>query len=185
MEIKKGDKIKFINDKVEGFVIDVLNNNKIKIKTSDGFEYVVDISEIIIVGDDNSIHYQPDKKAIKKKISESKTISEGNSILDSYQKNSEGIIEIDLHLEKIVKNPQKYEPQLKLHKQLLYAKKCIEAAQRKKISKLIFIHGKGTGALKSGLIEMLENTGYISVKEGSKMKYGDGAIEVSLKNITL
>ena len=52
--------------------------------------------------------------------------------------------------------------------QINHAKKCIEAAQNEHIPRIVFIHGKGTGVLKTELRNMLSNTYELQLKSSSE-----------------
>ncbi len=185
MDVKVGDKVKFINEKLDGEVIKVTSNSLL-IACSDGFDHEVTTSEVIVVKANNDIHYTPNNDLIKdkvKKVKLNQTIP--NSFISRYTATTkyqfEKVAEIDLHLEELVEFPNKLDDWQKLHTQLQHVKKCISAAQEANVRRLVFIHGKGTGVLKAELQSLLSNYDDLSFKDADFRDYGGGATEVYIK----
>ena len=59
MSIKTGDKVKFLNDVGGGVITAFLDKNKVMVRTTDGFEIPVMLSELVI----DSGNFMPDKKS--------------------------------------------------------------------------------------------------------------------------
>ena len=186
MNISVGDKVKFINEKLEGEVISLLSTSKVKVSCSDGFDHEVFLSEIIVVGEDDVTKHHIDEVEIKDKI---KQVSihqpKQNSFLSRYMTNTkyqfEKVVEIDLHLEELVEFPNKLDDWQKLHTQMQHVKRCLAAAMDDKVRKLVFIHGVGTGVLRTELINLLSNYDNLSFKDADYREYGIGATEVYIK----
>lgn len=64
-----------------------------------------------------------------------------------------------------------------LNIQLETAKRKLEFAIKKRISKIVFIHGVGEGVLKSELVRLFKNYP-VKFYDASYKKYGLGATEV-------
>lgn len=184
MKIEIGNKVKFINENLEGVVKDILSDSIILVEASDSFDYKVGISEIIIIGEDNSHHYNVDSNIISTKVSFTPK-SNLNTVLSKYTGTTkyqfERVVEIDLHLEELVEFPTKLEDWQKLHTQIQHAKKCLNAAFDEKVNRIVFIHGVGTGVLKTELHNFLANYDGIIVKDADFREYGMGATEVVIK----
>ena len=184
MENKIGYKVKFINEDLEGKILSIISDDKLLILANDGFEYRVDLSDVIIIDEDKSITYQVPSNLNIEKISIPKTNS-FKSVLSKYTTNTkyqyEKIVEIDLHLEELVEFPNRLEDWQKLHTQLQHVKKCLHAAFEERIKRIVFIHGKGTGVLRTELRNFLSNYDDIIVKEADYREYGGGATEVIIK----
>jgi hypothetical protein len=182
-----GCKIKFLNENLLGVIKEVLLGNKFVIIANDGFEYIVSSDEIIIVHQDNSHYYNIDSEQISRKIkteSSLKTNTE-KSILSRYKQSAifltQHIIEIDLHLEELVEFPNRLDDWQKLHTQMQHVKKCLNAAFDGGIKKMVFIHGVGTGVLKTELRNYLSEYPNIIINDADYREYGIGATEVILK----
>lgn len=185
MSIKVGNKVKFVNENLNGVVKAILQNNFLIIDANDGFEHHISANEIVVINDDNSVTYQVDKSTIKEKIKPSFSKKNSSDILSRYTTNTkyqfEKVIEIDLHLEELVEYPLKLDDWQRLHTQMQHAKKCLEAAISQHFRKLVFIHGVGAGVLKSELRNYLASVENIAVKDADYREYGAGATEVIIK----
>ena len=89
-------------------------------------------------------------------------------------------MEIDLHIEQLVKNPRGMSNFDMLNLQLDTAKHKLEFAIRKRIPKIVFIHGVGEGVLQKELKYLFAKYP-VKVMEASYQKYGMGASEVQLQ----
>lgn len=185
MSFKVGDKVKFLNENLEGVVKAILLNNILLIDASDGFDHKVASNKVIGINEDNSIVFHLDKTDIKEKIKSPHYNKSSSDILSRYTTNTkfqfEKIIEIDLHLEELVEFPMKLDDRLRLYTQMQHVKKCLEAAVNQRYRKLIFIHGVGEGVLKSELRNYLAQFENLVVKDADYREYGSGATEVIIK----
>ena len=92
------------------------------------------------------------------------------------------VIDVDLHLERLVEFPAKLDDWQKLHTQMQHVKNCLSSAMKKNIRRIVFIHGVGTGVLKTELHNYLARFDYLTIKEADFREYGSGATEVFIKN---
>lgn len=184
MKINVGHKVKFVNENLEGKIVSVISDSKVKVIASDGFDYIVNLSEIILVNNDDSYSYHVSSELTSKKII-NPIQNNFKSVLSRYTSTTkyqfEKVVEIDLHLEELVDFPTKLEDWQKLHTQMQHVKKCLNAAFDERIKRLVFIHGKGTGVLKTELRNFLSNYDDIIVKDADYREYGIGATEVIIK----
>lgn len=186
MQAKIGNKIKFINEDVTGIITKLISDKEVEIEDSFGFTQYVAVSEIIIINDNEDIVYtvdnadfidQPDLR--KEKFKSTSKLLERYKKLNKFK--YENTLEIDLHLEELVEFPNRLEDWQKLYTQINHAKKCIEAAQNEHVPRIVFIHGKGTGVLKTELRNMLGNTYELPFKDADYREYSTGATEVYLR----
>ena len=89
----------------------------------------------------------------------------------------EPTMEVDLHINQLIKSTKGMDNFDMLTLQLNTAKRKIEYAISKRISKIIFIHGVGEGVLKSEL-HYLFGRYPVRFYDASYKKYGLGATEV-------
>ncbi|MCB9334906.1 MAG: Smr/MutS family protein [Flavobacteriales bacterium] len=186
MKEQLGNKVKFINENLEGKIIMIFPNGDLLVDCNDGFEHRVSKSEVVIVAEDNSIQYDVNPQEVKDKI-KNKQLADKTSlgILNRYTSTTkyqyEKVIEIDLHLEELVEFPMKLDDWQRLHTQMQHVKKCLNAAINQKVRRLVFIHGVGTGVLKMELRNYLSSFDDISFKDADYREYGSGATEVLIK----
>ncbi|HNW97275.1 MAG TPA: DUF2027 domain-containing protein [Bacteroidales bacterium] len=92
-----------------------------------------------------------------------------------------GVAEVDLHIEELVDDLSKFKNNDFLNFQIEYFIKMLDSAIANKFKNIIFIHGVGNGSLKKEIITKLKNN-YpdLSYQDASMLKYGKGAINISL-----
>ena len=163
---KLGYKVKVIDDIKKGKVIKV-QKNLVTILNEFGFEesffaheLLPDLSlEIgkVIIQEPTSL---PKKSGVKP-LSEPK--------------------EVDLHIGQLVDSFAHLSNYEMLQIQLDKVRVEMDLARAEKRSRLIFIHGHGTGKLKKELLKLLSQYTKIEVYDASFRKYNGGATEVSLR----
>lgn len=87
--------------------------------------------------------------------------------------------ELDLHLDKLVSNPESVPKHQVLPTQMMYFDNYIDQALRLGVDQVFIIHGVGNGVLKKAIQKRLESTPFIKkVIQEYHPKYGYGATEV-------
>ena len=141
--MKVGDLVSFLDESGEGEIINI-NGNKILVDVQ-GFQKSYDISEIIKreQGFENQII---NSRVINKDASVSKKVKR---VVDPE------VFVVDLHASAI----PNFRNQIKGHNILLFqmetAKNHMKDARKKRLKKMIFIHGNGSGTLKYELEQWL------------------------------
>lgn len=185
MSFEVGNKVKFVNENLEGTVKAILKNGFLLIDATDGFEHKVKSNQVLVIAQNNSVLYSVNNEDIKNKISTPISSASSGNILSKYVTNTkyqyEKIVEIDLHLEELVEFPMRLDDWQRLHTQMQHVKKCMEAALNQRFRKLVFIHGVGQGVLKSEIRSYLAQFENIVVKDADYREYGSGATEVVIK----
>ncbi len=92
-----------------------------------------------------------------------------------------GIIEVDLHIDELIDSTAGLSPSEILNLQVDEFRKIMDANLKNKGQKIIFIHGKGEGVLRSALMKEL-NHRYKNcmVQDASFREYGFGATQVTI-----
>jgi hypothetical protein len=184
MRITIGQKIKFINEDLHGEIISVLTDEKIIVSCSDGFDHTVNLTEVIVVGENNQFNYSVNETKLSAKIESNLKDVGSAKFLNRYTNSNKyktgRIVEVDLHLEHLVEFPNKLDDWQKLHTQIQHVKNCLGAATAKRVKRLVFIHGVGTGVLKTELHNYLSRFENLDFKEGDFNEYGTGATEVTI-----
>lgn len=179
-EWNKGDKVAVLDDAIEGIVIAVLKD-EIVVETTDGFELNFKPNEIIKLEDTSDIN-----KASKISDIEAAKIQKVTKNLhrvnnDKKSKKDDFVLEVDLHIEKLVKSFKHMTNFDILNLQLDTARGQLEFAIRNRIPKIVFIHGMGEGVLKTELDYLFGRYAEISYQDANYRKYGLGATEVYIK----
>lgn len=178
MSFEIGDIVSVIDDVIKGKVTEV-EKDKITITTSDGFPFEFHPSELVLIKNDqkelskfsdigmNEMMYKDHHEASKKR-----KIVKGTTKKDKIPP-----MEVDLHINSLVKSSKGMDNFDMLTIQLDTAKLKLEFAIRNRIPRIVFIHGVGEGVLKSEL-EFLFRKYPVEWYAASFKKYGLGATEV-------
>tara|TARA_R110002049_G_scaffold24588_13_gene87002 strand:- start:4593 stop:5150 length:558 start_codon:yes stop_codon:yes gene_type:complete len=172
--LKIGNKVAVLDDVLKGEVT-AITKDVISIRTTDGMTFNFNENELVkIETEQHELTKFSDinNNFLKEKIGQSKT----KKSLFKKQK-QEVIMEVDLHINKLTKSVKGLDNYDMLNLQLDTAKKKVEYAIYKRISKIVFIHGVGEGVLKSELQSLL-NKYPVKYYDASYKQYGLGATEV-------
>ncbi|AUC14495.1 DNA mismatch repair protein MutS [Tenacibaculum sp. SZ-18] len=175
MCLEIGNKVAVLDDVIEGIVTKIMKN-EILIKTNDGLELWFDRSELVKIGiSQNELTKKAsvDASMLRQKVKGSEV-----KMNSQFKKTkNEVVMEVDLHIEKLVRSSRGMDKYDILSIQMDTAKRKVEYCIQKKISKIIFIHGVGEGVLKSELHYLL-NRYNVKYYDASYKEYGLGATEV-------
>lgn len=171
------DNVSVLDDAINGVVLKV-NKNIITIETEDGFELYFNEKELILISSSGDL-LQNIAKTNFTAIAKEKEISKPRSFVKEKKSNKdEFVLEIDLHIEKLVPNKRGMNNYDILNIQTETVKRQMDFAQRNRIPKIVFIHGVGEGVLKSEIDFLLGRYDNITIQEANYQKYGLGATEV-------
>lgn len=107
----------------------------------------------------------------------SSSIIEEKALIDKYR-TTVGQAEVDLHLDKIVKDTTEMKDAQKLKLQLDFCKSCLDSAIAESYKRVVFIHGVGVGILKMEITRLLQTYENIEYRDAPISQYGIGATEV-------
>ena len=176
MGLEKGDRVELLDDDLCG-IVQKVNGEEVMIKTEDGFVMNFPVDQLVKIKDDiNEIDVEEfnfeevlkDKNPPKRKnVPRSKPKEKGAPPM-----------EVDLHLNQLVRSPRGMSNHEMLNLQLDTARHKLEFAMKKRIQKVIFIHGVGEGVLKVELEYLLGRYSNVKYYDADYQKYGLGATEV-------
>ncbi|NJB82801.1 Smr/MutS family protein [Wenyingzhuangia aestuarii] len=178
MKFKIGDKVLIKDSVVRGIVAKLLKN-KVFVLDDDGFELPYDESQLILVNIEQS-KLSRYSDINNKMLRQKENLVEGakRSVKKSKQEKYGVVMEVDLHIEKLVKSKSGMSNTDILNKQLDTANHKVNFAIKNRIPKIVFIHGVGEGVLKEELYRLF-NRYSLRFEEASYQRYGLGATEVS------
>lgn len=174
MRLEIGNKVAVLDDVLKGIVI-AIDADAITIETEDGMPFKFAKRELVKIEEDQhelSKFSDINNPLLNQKISDNKL----KKSLFTKTKN-EVILEVDLHINQLVKSTRGLDNYEMLNLQISTAKRKIEYAISKRISKIVFIHGVGEGVLRAELTSLL-NRYPVKYYDASYKKYGLGATEV-------
>lgn len=181
MKIEQGDYLFAIDDDLEGEVIHI-DGASITLLCQDDFEHTFMDYELFRKSEEGAEHK-------KKKFT---LESESNAIIVKKQYAYPVVQltgkkpEVDLHLLELAPKSNFQNDHEALLFQLEYVKSTIETAMRKRIRRVVFIHGMGKGKLRRELRQLLKRE-YSNVEffDASYQKYGHGATEINIHQFNL
>ena len=193
MSLQIGDKVKFLNEKGEGNIVSFPDRKHACVLAEDSFEYIYPINELIKVNkEDGSLEFDLDKEEIFNKIKtdhhrgerrDKSLLKKKSKFLDVNNVNSNGIVEVDLHLEELVYSPNSIKEWQKIDIQIDHFRECMNEAFERKISEIVFIHGKGQGRLKQELRGALNGYPGVEYFDADFNRYGYGATHIKIRGL--
>lgn len=178
MSLKIGDRVTVIDEDLNGVIRDI-STGVVSIETEDGFRLSYGISEVVL-----QRVLTPDVFAgenINQIIRDKEFVKSHKSIRVKPKERNLPTMEVDLHIEQITTRYQHLSNFDILNMQLDTAKHKLEFALKKRIQKIVFIHGVGDGVLKSELEYLFRRYSNVSYYPADYQKYGQGATEVYVK----
>ena len=172
-QFKLGDQVETIDDIIKG-VVQSIEGGEITILSEDGFplkfspKELVKISNEIRVSNFEIAQIKKEKELPKRKK---------NTIVKAKERTAPKM-EVDLHINQLVKNPKQMGNYEMLNLQLETAKRQLDFAISKKIQKVVFIHGVGEGILREELGYLFGKYDNVKYYDAEYQKYGLGATEV-------
>lgn len=178
MNFKVGDSVSVLDDNLSGTIKKIIDN-KIIVESSDGFEMEFEASELIKNQSDVSLHNEAFRNASADEILKEKEIyNKKTQKTFKPKKQSEHALEVDLHIDKLIDSTKGMTNFDMLNLQLDTARGQLEFAIRKRIQRVVFIHGIGEGVLKMELESLCRRYDNLKYYQANPRKYGIGAMEV-------
>ncbi|RED43562.1 hypothetical protein DFQ10_105162 [Winogradskyella eximia] len=179
MKFKIGDSVETIDDDISG-IITKISENTITVEDSDGFDLQFDAKELMIAASGNSFAnaiYDTDIEAVKreKEIKKRKNVTAVKPKERHTPK-----FEVDLHIHHLTKSSRGMSNFEMLNLQLDTARGQLEFAMRKRIPKIVFIHGVGEGVLRQELESLFGRYNNVQFYDADYKTYGLGATEVRI-----
>lgn len=175
MTFQIGDKVSVLDDNISGIVVEI-NNGAIGIETSDGFVLEFQSNELIKNKSFSNDLFS--NAEVNDVIKQKELPLKKRSIKKKPKERNLPTIEVDLHIHKLTNSDRHMTNFDKLTLQLDTAKRQLEFAIRKRIQKIVFIHGVGEGVLKMELETLFRRYDNIKYYDADLQKYGHGATEV-------
>ena len=176
---KPGDNVTVIDDSFSGTVKST-RNGSVWVETKEGFVLEFSESEIVKIQDSNILGSVFSGRSLSSVLKEKETPVRRPVVREKSKKN-EFVLEVDLHIEKLVKSKKGMSNYDILTIQTETAKRQLDFAIDKRFPKVVFIHGVGEGVLKAELDFLLSRYNNLVFGDADYQKYGLGATEVYIK----
>ncbi len=177
MSLKVGDYVDVLDEDLSGEVIFV-KKNLVTIQTEDDFEFEFETTQLVKVENPKLLKSSGFNEDTFEKIHLDKNPKKKKSTTVKRKERTQPALEIDLHIHQLVKSYKRMTKHEILTLQLDTAKRQLEFAMRKRIQKIVFIHGVGEGVLKLELEYLFKRYDNIKHYDANYQKYGLGATEV-------
>ena len=177
MKFKIGDKVSVLDEDISG-IISRMDNNTIFIETDDGFELEFSEHELIkeaskSIKSEVFSEYSPNEV-----ISEKEQPTRRKVVKVKPKERNQPTMEVDLHIHHLTESTKYMSNYDMLNLQLDTARRQLEFAIKKRIQKIVFIHGVGEGVLKMELETLFSRYNNVKQYDADFQKYGLGATEV-------
>ncbi len=170
-----GDKVEVLDDTVNGTVVHI-DGNEITIVSEEDFELTYSINELVKATAKGGLQINS-QDILKAKAEKELPKKKKPSIPPKKERNAPKM-EVDLHIGQLVKSSKGMTNHEMLNLQLETAKRQLEFAIRKRIQKVVFIHGVGEGILREELYTLFRRYENVKYYDAEYKKYGAGATEV-------
>lgn len=177
MSFKVGDKVFVLDEALSGQVIKVLKDSVV-IEDTNGFELTFGFTEVVKQEDSTLKNEAFSKKSAHQVALEKASKKRKQTPKVKPKERFQPTMEVDLHIHQLVKSERGMSSHDKKLLQLDTAKHKLEFAMKKKIQKVVFIHGVGEGTLKIELQYLFGRYNNVKYYDADYRKYGQGATEV-------
>lgn len=179
MNFRLGDYVLVLDEDLSG-IIKKIKENTITIETIEDC-FLLDFQSDELVKsklDDSLKHELFMHSSIHSVVSEKEQPTKRKQAKVKTKDRFEATMEVDLHVNKLMKSSKGVSNFDMLNLQLDTAKRQLDFAIAKRIPKVVFIHGVGEGVLKVELEYLFGRYDNIKFYEANYQKYGLGATEV-------
>ncbi|MFC4721835.1 Smr/MutS family protein [Geojedonia litorea] len=177
MMFKVGDKVTVLDDAISGTVLKITGNT-ITMKSSDGFEFEFEAHELMHTKDQNFSSAIFSDHSLNDILKEKEASKKRKTPTLKPKERTQPTMEVDLHIHHLTNSTKHMNNFEMLNLQLDTAKRQLEFAIKKRIQKVVFIHGVGEGVLKAELESLFGRYDNVKYYEANYQKYGLGATEV-------
>ncbi|MFV0541834.1 MAG: Smr/MutS family protein [Aestuariibaculum sp.] len=178
MGFKVGDNVLVMDENLSGTVKNI-KGNIVSVEIDDGFLLDFKPEELVKAKQDTSLKSELFVENIEIILQEKAQSSKRNHTQKIRAKDRyEPTMEVDLHINQLVKSSKGMANHDMLTLQLDTARRQLDFAISKRIQKVVFIHGVGEGVLKTELEYLLGRYNNVKFYDANYQKYGLGATEV-------
>ncbi len=178
--INKGDLVSVLDEDQNGIVV-AIDQKEVTIETEDGFLLKYQFHELLKMGDTSELKQAATISSISAALLEKQGSVKRSFVKEKKSKKDEFILEVDLHIEKLVPSFRGMSNHDILTLQVDTARGQVEFAIRNKIPRVVFIHGIGEGILKLELDYLFARYPEVIFEDANYQKYGLGATQVYIK----
>ena len=169
-----GDYVETLDDVIGGVVTQV-SEKGVTVETDDGF--LLDFEPLQLVKIDKNIIRVSRSEVAQVKAEKEMPKRRSQNTAKPKERNAPKM-EVDLHIGQLTDSSKGMSNYEMLNLQLDAAQRQLEFAIRKRIQKVVFIHGVGEGVLREELYTLFRRYDNVKYYDADYQKYGLGATEV-------
>ncbi|WP_149276874.1 Smr/MutS family protein [Pareuzebyella sediminis] len=170
-----GDKVEALDDLTEGEVVKV-SSDYVTIKSEEGFLLDFRPDELIKISNADALRVN--NLEVAKVKAEKDAPKKKNTLQHKKRQRNAPKMEVDLHIHQLAPSTKGMTNHEMLNLQIDTAKRQLEFAIKKRIQKIVFIHGVGEGVLREELYYLFRRYDNVRYYDADYQKYGLGATEV-------
>lgn len=175
-----GQQVGFMHERGTGIVRGFRPNNEIIVEDETGFERFYNVSELIVIHSNNfEIDFSNPSLIGEETTVTTSTVYEREESVAGHARSTK-YWEIDLHIEELTDSHRGMTSAEILQKQLSEFRAFFKRAIKKRIPKLIVIHGVGEGVLKDEIRLFLSKKEQLEYFDAPYIDYGKGATEIRI-----
>ncbi len=178
--LKVGDRVAVLDDSFSGKV-QRIKGGRVSIETPEGFVLEFNESELVAISDADELKSLFAGRSVGSILKEKEEPKKRSFVKEKKSRKDDFVLEVDLHIEKLVPSKRGMSNYDILTLQTETAKRQLEFAIKNRMPKVVFIHGVGEGVLKAELDFLLGRYDGITFQDADYQKYGLGATEVYIK----
>ncbi|MCZ4410166.1 Smr/MutS family protein [Cryomorphaceae bacterium 1068] len=173
MKFKIGDQVAFLNEVGGGLVIGY-EGELVSVENEDGFAFLFPEDELVL-----KVDWHPKEEVTKKK---SQKLIRPIDETDGYKMIAGKMpyMEVDLHIHMVVDSSRNLSNHDMVIVQLNHFEKTLAEARRRRLTKVVYIHGIGKGRLRNELRKRLKSLSNCDFEDADYSRYGLGATQVKL-----
>jgi DNA-nicking Smr family endonuclease len=184
-----GDEVSFLNEVGGGMVLSLVGKDHAKVRTFDGFEFVLPLKELVMRAQNSSyavsdhhaqLRASDDRMMERIERNKGRGGSSANGGTAPKPVADPQTVEVDLHLHKLVEDESKLSDGEKLSFQLDFFERRLNTAIRERKKRVIVIHGVGEGILREEVRKTLQFYEGVRFDDADPRKYGYGATAIEI-----
>jgi dsDNA-specific endonuclease/ATPase MutS2 len=179
MTIKIGDRVEAIDEDFKG-VVTAITGKTLQVEDANGFIMEFEVNEVVLTQSDSILEdaiYNTDIEDVKRQKQQRKPKPSTRKKPKDQQKAK---FIVDLHIHHLTDSTKGMTNFDMLNLQLDTARQQLEFAIRKRLPKMVFIHGVGEGVLRQELETLLRRYNNVDFYDADYKTYGLGATEVKI-----
>lgn len=189
MVINVGDEVGLLDEAGGGTVLRFITKDRVVLRTWDGFELEYAARQLVKrakttaypVSDHHAkLVAANDRMTERIEKDKGKGASVSNGGRAPAKVEDPNVMEVDLHLEKLVENEERLTDGEKLSFQLDYFERMLNTAIRLRKRRLVVIHGVGEGVLREEVRKMLQYYEGCRFDDADPRRYGYGATAIDI-----